>query len=293
MAGTSNPTPPVQHVFDNIGLLDTILPSIDSAVAVTKNAAAILSVSGEYGQPSHLGDPWYADSGIMVRFAEDSVGSFVVDEPRQVGPAQIIRVMGPNQSQLHGAYLTSPAQIQVGGLSRPGSMRARDDYDEWANSPSSKADATVLTECSTLGHLDSIVRDGGLRRRLALDHLPHQLGDPVHVGIGFHALEHLWTLRTPLSLIVPTPGCLHWHNAPIDALRDHGGKLALGAGDGSLTIDRDLIADAWIIRPTSGPPLLEFYDDEGNAVLVITQMFERDPVDAIRWEHISAMISIS
>ncbi|MFI5427589.1 hypothetical protein [Aeromicrobium sp. UC242_57] len=69
---------------------------------------------------------------------------------------------------------------------------------------------------------------------------------------------------------------------------------SLSIGGCTVAIDHQMLGPAWIVRPLHGPAFIEQHDVWGRCVLVVMSACDRslDPDSAIRWEHITAMLSV-
>lgn len=278
---------PADRWSDDLALLGSILSGLgNTAVAATATASAGVSATGSYGRLGGLGSPWPRQSteDLTMRLCPASLDAFATDEG-----GTTVRVINQHGDIVHrvacpstpGARSTVRAGTTLRSLS-------------WATERDPQAAARQLVRLDAQGHLDTLVADGGALRGAALGHLRGtHLVTPIAPALALHALDHLHRDRIPMSFAVPAAGCLLAVHGVVEQVRSESAMTFVRVGTGTVRVDPTAITEAWVVRPESGAALVELYDRTHHCSLVMGQPLRRDPVATARWEHLTAMLSIS
>lgn len=267
---------------DDVPLLGAMVAGLDDPVVCsTSTVGATISANGRYARLGPLGAPWPAQRAaeqITLRLCPSALDSFGID-------GDTVRLLNNEGDVVHRIACDQQADVQV----RAGTTLRS---SPWHHIGCARAATNRLTELDTQGQLDTLVADGGSRRLSILNELGRShLATPVAPALGLHALHHLGNVNVTVG--VPTTGCLMAVRGTVTKCRDGAGLMTCEIEAGTLRVETTTITEAWVVRPDHGSAILEFYDHTGHCAFVIAQPGRRDPVTAARWEHLTAMISIS
>ncbi|MFD1859951.1 hypothetical protein EHW97_11750 [Aeromicrobium camelliae] len=278
---------PAERWSDDLALLGSVLAAFGgSAVAATATASSAVSAIGSYGRLGGLGSPWPSQGAdeLTMRLCPASLDAFATD-----ADGTTVRLLNQHGDVVH--RVASPAGPSARSAVRAGTtLRSL----SWSAEHDPQAAARHLLALDAQGHLDTLVADGGARRSAALDRLRRtHLVTPIAPGLALHALDHLHRDRIPVTLAVPAAGCLLAVHGVVEELRGGASMTFARVGAGTVRVDPAAISEAWVVRPENGAALLELYDHTHRCSIAIGQPLRRDPVATARWEHLTAMLSIS
>lgn len=278
---------PAERWSDDLALLGSVLSAFGgAAVAATATASSAVSAIGSYGRLGGLGSPWPSQGPdeLTMRLCPASLDAFATDPD-----GTTVRVLNQHGDVVH--RVASPSGPSARSAVRAGTtLRSL----SWATERDPQAAARELLPLDAQGHLDTLVADGGALRSAALDRLRRtHLVTPIAPTLALHALDHLHRDRIPVSVAVPAAGCLLAVHGIVEELRGGATMTFARVGKGTVRVDPAAITEAWVVRPENGAALLELYDRTQRCSLAIGQPLRRDPVATARWEHLTAMLSIS
>ncbi|RLV55855.1 hypothetical protein D9V41_08065 [Aeromicrobium phragmitis] len=278
---------PAERWSDDLALLGSVLSGLGgTAVAATATDSSAVSATGSYGRLGGLGAPWprQAADELTVRLCPASLDAFATD-----ADGSMVRILNQDGDVVH-RVVCSRGQ-GTGSTVRAGTtLRSL----PWARERDPQSAARQLMSLDAQGHLDTLVADGGALRSAALDLLRGtHLVTPIAPALALHALDHLHRDRIPVSLAVPASGCLLAIHGVVEELRGGASMTFARLGNGTVRVDPAAITEAWVVRPENGAALVEFYDRTRRCSIAIGQPLRRDPVATARWEHLTAMLSIS
>lgn len=277
---------PAELWNDDLAVFGSLVGSLDdTALCATANSGAAASAPGQYARLGALGGPWpqHRDGDVVLRLCPEVLDAFAVDEQERT-----LRVVNQYGDVVHRIALGVPQAVR---RSRSGTTLGTSPWSVHADSPCA---AGALLELNVQAHLDTLVHDAGVQRGRALAQLRgHHEVSPIAASLAVHALDHLHHDRLDVTLAVPTDGCLMALSGRVTGLRGAADTLFVQLDGGTIRLDTSTVREAWVVRPRHGSATLELYDGAGRCLLVIAQPGRREPVAAARWEHLTAMLSIS
>ncbi len=277
---------PAELWNDDLAVFGSLVGALDdTALCATANAGAAVSAPGRYARIGALGGPWpqHHAGEVVLRLCPSVLDAFALDEQERT-----LRVVNHHGDVVHRVALGGPAAVR---RSRCGTTLGT---SPWAAHGDAPCAAGALLDLNTQAHLDTLVHDAGVQRRRALE----QLGGRNEVSalsapLALHTLDHLHRDRLHVTLAVPTDGCVMAVGGAVTGLRGAADTLFVHLEGGTVRIDTSTVHEGWVVRPRHGSATLELYDRTGRCVLAIAQPGRREPVAAARWEHLTAMLSIS
>lgn len=295
-------------------VIDSWLPGLQSAIASTMNPVVAISEPGSYAFPQRTGEGFRcADHHITLRIHEAALGD-IVARPKLASnqSPDCFELHAGDGSVLHRGYLSSlgdierlrmlPAMVEaaeqnraagvapIGCLTADGATLCAKVNDCAAVAG---AEAAVLSDACLARHIDSVLIDGGQRRRSVLPRLGERISERVCPNHGLSVLHDVFEWRTEVTIASPVPGLLHARHGVLNGLAHGSGTVSLQLGSAMVAITTGGVAECWVTRPGTGPTLVEFYDQRGCCVLLVTRAGGADPLHAARWEHLTEMLSVN
>ena len=205
------------------GLAAGYLPSFESAVAVTATTAAVMTTAGVYesARLSPRADP--RQRGLNVRFNQDRIVEATVSCAACIAPAIRFRNLGGAIG--HTTYLTAQGDLCA--------------LQCLALSAASAAPPVLPNE-------EPQSRLPASRRKPKAAHAVDGQAIP-------HLIDHLATLRLPLTLVLCNEGCLHCDDGALEGVSRNGGLVFLRMERTTLSFDPARIG-GWRIRPCETDP---------------------------------------
>lgn len=275
------------------------LPMFDSPVAMTVNSAVSMTETRAYAPPSLTGESVVLDPHrVNLRLDRAALARVVASQSDQPRDPDAVQLVDGNDRLLHRGFVSSPDdQLALRSLTvlsgcnwTPGEPKA-----ESRRAKVTGADRSRLAGASADEHVDEIISDVRRLRGSVLTGLGREIVSRVPSPEVLHMLFHLGQDSVPLTFAVPVPGLAHLRSGRIDTMRQLRLGVSLSIGGCTVAIDQQMLGPAWVVRPPSGPAFIEQHDVWGRCVLVVMSGCERhlEPDAAIRWEHLTAMLSIS
>ncbi|MEP9395453.1 heme transporter [Gordonia sp. VNQ95] len=268
------------------------LPHLDQVVGVTVAGPVVMNDVGVHVPPVLPGGPIKCDSSrITLRLNPVRLGSALVSEPAANIPPTL-RLFDANGNTSHATYLTERSdRLAFEAIALTGADPAvthaaggPDSFDEaWAIPEPASANADQIVQ------FDSILADGGLRRRTELPGLADAGVTRVEDRRVIGALEHAALLGMQMTMVTAAPGCLQMRHDQLDGAREHRGQMVIASGSCRAMINFGLVTECWItwsegVWGRTGS--IELYDRHGGCSMILTQT---GPVPAPAfeaWDHL-------
>lgn len=275
------------------------LPQLGTAVAVTRNGAAVMTQIGSYDAPCFSGEalrPSCPPAGVAacrptcLRLCRPMVRTtLAVDQmPASRLPCSL-QFFDAEGSALHKSFLMDYGDA----------FAFRDLQDSWRPAGTDAAEGDAPEDAALLHdacpndncarQIDCVFGDYGLKRRAALPGWGRNWAWQVQHKPIFDLLALASEVRMPLLVTVGNAGAVQLYRGPLESVRAAGALTVLGAQGVTVSIEHGEIEEAWVTRIFhEGQPLLilELYDWRYHCVAMITAPALPLPGLGTYWEQL-------